>query len=159
MERSVSEEKLLNHLSLCEPGSSIVIGEEEKWGKECSLEVHNRFKTQILLWTLRLIEVKLIWNAYTWWTQDQLSIRRHPHEDLKSTKLCWGPIQTRSAAFLGFLGKTKMKAYTQLTVVMCSQIVARKSVAASSGNFRQQPAPRYVCGHDQEFGREKVLVK
>ena len=30
--------------------------------------------------------------------------------------------------FLGFLVKTKMKAYKKLTVVMCCQIVARKSV-------------------------------
>ena len=53
------------------------------------------------------------------WTQDQLSIRRHPYEDFKCTKLCFGPIQTRSEAFLGFLGKTKMKGYTKLTVVLC----------------------------------------
>ena len=48
--------------------------------------------------------------AYKRWTQDQLSIRRHPHEDFKCTKLCLGPIQTRSAAVLGFLDKTNMKA-------------------------------------------------
>ena len=30
---------------------------------------------------------------------------------------------------MGFLVKTKMNAYTKLTVVMCCQIVARKSVA------------------------------
>ena len=30
-----------------------------------------------------------------------------------------GPIETRLKAFLGFLVKTKMKAYTKLTVVMC----------------------------------------
>ena len=35
----------------------------------------------------------------------------------------------------------------KLTVVMCCQIVARKSVAPSSGDFRRRPAPRYVCGH------------
>ena len=32
---------------------------------------------------------------------------------------------------MGFLAKTKMKAYTKLTVVMCCQIVAKKSVAPS----------------------------
>ena len=36
---------------------------------------------------------------------------------------------------LGFLVKTKMKAYTKLTVVMCCQIVDRKSVAPSSAIF------------------------
>ena len=36
---------------------------------------------------------------------------------------------------MGILVKTKMKAYTKLTVVMCCQIVARKSVAPSSGDF------------------------
>ena len=35
---------------------------------------------------------------------------------------------TKLEAFLGFLVKTKMKAYKKLTVVMCCQIVARKSV-------------------------------
>jgi hypothetical protein len=77
--------------------------------------------------------------------------KKTPHEDLKCTKLCLGPIQTCSEAFLGFLGKTEMKAYPKLTVVMCCQIVARKSVAPSSGNFRQRPALRYACSHDQEF--------
>ena len=33
-----------------------------------------------------------------------------------------------------------------LTVVMCFQIVARKSVAPSSGHFRRRPAPQYACG-------------
>ena len=54
-------------------------------------------------------------------------------------------MQTCLEAFLGFLAKTKMKAYTKLTVVMCCQIVARKSVAPSSGNFRRRSAPRYAC--------------
>ena len=52
-----------------------------------------------------------------------------------------------------------MIAYTKLTVVMCCQIVARKSVAPSSGNFRQRQAPRYVCGQDQEFWRKKSFSK
>ena len=50
---------------------------------------------------------------------------------------------------MGFLVKTKMKAYAKLTVVMCCQIVARKSVApfpAISGDFQRRPAPRYACG-------------
>ena len=50
-----------------------------------------------------------------------------------------------------------MKAYVKLTVVMCCQIFARKSVAPSSGNFWRQPAPRYICGQDQEFWRKKFL--
>ena len=76
-----------------------------------------------------------------------VSLRRHPHEDFKCTKLCLGPIQTRSEAFFGFLGKNKMKAYTKLAVVMCCQIVARKSVAPSSGDFWRQLALRHSCGH------------
>ena len=59
----------------------------------------------------------------------------------------------------GFLVKTKMKAYTKLTVVMCCQIVARKSVAPSSGDFRRRPAPRYACGPNQEFWRKKSFSK
>ena len=65
--------------------------------------------------------------------------------------LCLGLIQTHLQAFLCFLVKTKINAYTKLTVVMYGQIVARKSVAPSSGDFRRGPAPRYVCGQDQEF--------
>ena len=64
----------------------------------------------------------------------------------------FSPIMTRLGIFFGFLVKTKMKAYTKLTAVMCCQIVA---VAPSSGDFRPQPAKRYVCGQDQEFWRKK----
>ena len=76
---------------------------------------------------------------------------RHPHKDLKLTKLCLGLIQKRLETFFGFLVKTKMKAYTKLTVVMCCQMVASKSVAPSIGNFRRRPTLRYICGQDQEF--------
>ena len=96
---------------------------------------------------------------YKGWTRDQLFIGRHQHKDLKWTKLCQAPIQTHLKAFLGFLVKTKMKAYKKLTVAICCQIVARESVAPSSGDFRRWPAPRYVCGQDQEIWRKKVLVK
>ena len=41
-------------------------------------------------------------------------------------------------------GANKMKDSTKLTVVMCCQIVAQKSVAPSIGDFRRRPAPRYV---------------
>ena len=57
-------------------------------------------------------------------------------------ELCLGPIQRRLEAFLGFLVKTQMKAYKKLTVVMCCQIVARKSVAPSSGDFWRRSVPR-----------------
>ena len=60
---------------------------------------------------------------------------------------------------MGFLGKIKIKAYTKLTVVMCFKIVARKSVAPSSGDFRRRPASRYAGGQDQEIGRKKGLAK
>ena len=141
---------------------------------------HNRFKAFFWLRTLRPIDwfhlgakaserhnkvgrYRLGYNynlfpAFKGWTQDQLSIGRHPLKDLKWTELCLGPIQTRLEVFLGFLVKTKMKAYKKLTVTCC-QIVARKSLALSSGNFRRQPAPRYACGEDQEFWRKKVLEK
>ena len=38
---------------------------------------------------------------------------------------------------MGFLSKNKIKAYTKLTVVMCCQIVDRKSVAAIFGGDRR----------------------
>ena len=100
-----------------------------------------------------------IFPAYKGWTQNQLSIRRHPHKDLKWTKIFLGPIQTDLEAFLGFLGQTKMTAYIKRTVVMCCQIVTGKSVAPSSGDFRRQPEQRYTCGHYQEIWRKKVFVK
>ena len=105
------------------------------------------------------VTIAIFFPAYKGWTRDQLCIRRQPHKYLKWTKLCLGPNQTCLEAFLGFLAKTKMKAYTNLTVEVCSQIVARKSVAPASGNFWRRPVPRNVCGHDQEIWRKKVLVK
>ena len=42
------------------------------------------------------------------------------------------PLLTCLEAFSGFLGKTKMKADTKLTVVMCCQIFDRRSLAPSS---------------------------
>ena len=108
-----------------------------------------------------LVEMGLplhLFPAYILWKLDQLFVKRHHHKDLKWTKLFLGPIQTCLEAFLGFLSKNKMKAYTKLTVVMCCQIVDRKSVAPSSGDFRRRPAPRYACGQDQECWRKKVLV-
>ena len=44
-------------------------------------------------------------------------------------------------AFMGFLVKTKKEAYTKLTVAMCCQIFARRSVAPSSGDFRRRLPP------------------
>ena len=74
---------------------------------------------------------------------------RNHHKDLKKTKLCLGPILTCLEAFLGFPVKTKMKAYTKLTVAMCCQIFARRSVAPSSGDFRRRTLPRLASGQDQ----------
>ena len=42
--------------------------------------------------------------------------------------LMFRPNSDTFRGILGFLAKTIMKAYTKLTVVMCCQIVARKSV-------------------------------
>ena len=56
--------------------------------------------------------------AYMLWELDQLFIKRHHTKDLKWTKFGSGPIQTGLEAFLGFLGKTKIKYYPKLTVVM-----------------------------------------
>ena len=71
-----------------------------------------------------LVEMGLplhIFPAYIWWELDQLFLKRHNHKYLKLRKLFLGPIQTRLIAFLGLLGKTKVKAYTNLTIVMCCQ--------------------------------------
>ena len=88
-----------------------------------------------------------IFPAYMWWELDQLFINRHHYKDLKWTKLCLGPIKTCLEAFLGFLDKTKIKAYTKLTVVMCCQIFDRKSVAPSSGDFRRGVPTTYKRVH------------
>ena len=58
-------------------------------------------------------------------------------------------------AFFEFPCQNQNKGYTKLTVIMCCQIVAKKSVAPSSGDFRRRLAPRYVCGQDQEFWKKK----
>ena len=48
----------------------------------------------------------------------------------------FGPNLETFRGIFGLPGKTKMKACKKLTGVMCYQIVARKSVAPSSGDFR-----------------------
>ena len=60
---------------------------------------------------------------------------------------------------MGFLVKTKIKAYKKLTAVICCQIVARKSVASSSGDFRRRSAPRRACGPDEEYTKIKKIQK
>ena len=95
------------------------------------------------------------------WTQVQLSIRRHPHEDLKCIKLCLGQIRTRSETFLGFLCKTKMKAHTKLTVLMCCQIFARKSVSPSSSDFggdRRRNTPVDKIGNLKTKCFSKIVI-
>ena len=56
---------------------------------------------------------------------------------------------------MGFLGKSKMKAYTKLTVVMCCQIVDRKSVAPSSGDRRRGTPVEKVRNFEENFVIEK----
>ena len=56
--------------------------------------------------------------------------------------------------FLGFLVKTKIKAYKKMTVVMCCQIVARKSVAPSSSDFRRR-FPAATCDMIRKFEEKK----
>ena len=56
-------------------------------------------------------------------------------------------IISSTEALWGFLGKTKSKAYTKLTVIICCQIDDRKSVALSSGKFWWGPP----FGEDHEF--------
>ena len=59
---------------------------------------------------------------------------------------------------MGFLAKTKMKAYTKLTVIMCCQIIARKSeaqlaqLAAISGGERRRGTP---VDKIRNFGEKK----
>ena len=63
-----------------------------------------------------LVETGLLlhlFTAYIWWGLPQLLLKKH-HKDLKWTRLGFGPIKISLEACLGFLGKTKMKAYTVL---------------------------------------------
>ena len=53
-----------------------------------------------------------------------------------------GPFQTCLAAFSGFPVNTKMKADTQLSVVMCCQIFARAS--KSHGHTVMQPCKKFL---------------
>ena len=63
----------------------------------------------------------------------------------KRTWLCLSPIQTNLEASEGLPVKTKMKADTKLTVVMCCQIIAKRHTAPSSGRFRRRPASPLLC--------------
>ena len=63
----------------------------------------------------------------------------------KRTWLCLRPIQTNLEASEGLPVKTKMKADIKRTVVMCCQMVPKRSTAPSSGRFRQRPAPPLLC--------------
>ena len=81
-----------------------------------------------------------------------------PTKRFEMNWIMFRPNSDRLRGISGFLVKTKMKAYTKQTVAMCCQVVARKSVAQSSGDIRQPPAPRYACGQDQKFLRKKVLL-
>ena len=68
-------------------------------------------------------------------------------------------LRSNSDTFRGIFGLPGQNQNTslqkKLTVVMCCQIVAGKSLAPSSGDFRQQPAPRYACGQDQDIEEKK----
>ena len=56
---------------------------------------------------------------------------------LKRTWLCLCPIHTNLETSEGLLVKTKMKADTKLTVVMCGQIIAKRPTAPTIGRFRR----------------------
>ena len=83
---------------------------------------------------------------------------KRQYKDLKLTELGLDPIQTRLGAFLGFLVKTKTKAYTKLTVVMFCQIVARKSAAPSSSDFRRRHAPVDEIRNFEDFFFSKIII-
>ena len=92
-----------------------------------------------------LVELGLLlfpFPAFIWWELYQLCLKGNQHICLKWTKLFSGPIYTCLEVFSVFLAKTKLKADTQLTAVMCCQISDMKSVAPSSGDFWRWPAPR-----------------
>ena len=64
-----------------------------------------------------------------------------------------------SDTFRGIFGLPEQNQNESLQKTDCCnvcQIVDRKSVAPSSGDFRLQPAPRYVCGQDQEFFKPNI---
>ena len=62
---------------------------------------------------------------------------------------------------MGFLAKTKMKTYTKPTFVMRCQIVARKSVAPSSGYFggdRRRGTPVDNIRNFEEKSFNKIFI-
>ena len=105
---------------------------------------------------LHFFPVYILWELY------QLFIKRHHHKDLKGAKLCLGLIQTRLKAFVGFLGKSKIKAYTKLTVVMCCQIVDKKSVghlaAISGGNRRRGTLADKIRNFDEKSFSKQIIT-
>ena len=53
------------------------------------------------------------------------------------------------------MGKTKLKAYIKITVLMCCEIFDRKSVAPSSGNYRPVDEIRNFEEEKEKKIREK----
>ena len=60
---------------------------------------------------------------------------------------------------MGFLEKTKIKAYTKLTVVMCCQIFYRKSVAPSSAIFGGDQRSNRPVDKIRNLERKKTCSK
>ena len=59
-----------------------------------------------------------------------------------------------SRGVFGLPGRNKNEFYTKLTVVMCCQISARRSVAPSSGDFCRRPSPRQASEKDKELKKK-----
>ena len=124
------------HIVVCLMYVTLLLTPAHKWIGPPSFLVEGLLSTEPTPSSFYLlVEMGLPLNCFhhTCGKLDMLFIKRHHHKDLKWTKLCLGPIETCLEAFLGFLGNTKVKAYTKLNVVMCCQIFYRKSVAPSSG--------------------------
>ena len=84
--------------------------------------------------------------TFTYGQLDQLAIKSPNTNFLKRSQVCLGPILTNLQASGGFLIRTKIKAYTKPTLVMCCQIDDQKYTAPFCGRFLQRPPPLLACG-------------
>ena len=74
-------------------------------------------------------------------TRPALNKKKPPYM-FEINKIMFRPNLDKSRGVFGLPGKTKLKVYIKLTVVMCCQIFARRSAVPYGGDFCQRPLPR-----------------
>ena len=80
--------------------------------------------------------------------------KKKPPYMFEIIKTNYRPNLDMSRGVFGLPGRNKNEFYTKLTVVMCCQISARRSVAPSSGDFCRRPSPQQASEKDKELKKK-----